>query len=308
MLRNRIILDAMEYGCCCKCIYSQTDGDNTLELYMWSVGTNPYVELVWTDSSQMSSIYQESCHFLDNGDCYYSANPEIFTGNCTITMTIHWDGGQSDPLTFNCINLKPDTNFTVTRTDVNTFQVASADDSEIPIATKISTGIVQIGDGIDVDENGVISTNGIAEKLQTSGSSYYVTTSSENGVVISNGDAEIRVKAVGSGFGAGFEITDQYGWCKINVSSEGPDYKTANISLQVGPMQISLSGSNGVSIANFAANDTITMSNNELSVRLDDGTGQLILSPSRMRVQAGDGVLSMGTDGLRFNDKKVLTE
>lgn len=146
---------------------------------------------------------------------------------------------------------------------------------------------------------------GTAEKLQTSGSSYYATTSSENGLVISNGDAEIRIKAVGSGFGAGFEITDQYDWCRISMSG-GPDY-SGGIVMQVGPTNITVSGSNGVTIANPATGDTVTVRDNELHVRLDGGAGQLTLNPNVMRIQAGDGVLSMGTGGLVYNNNTIAT-
>ena len=155
-MRNRITLDAMETGCCCKCVYSQSDGDNTLELYMWSVGHNPYIGLIWEDEGSAMGATAE-CTILENGDAYYSADPEIFTGNRVIKMTVYWDGDHSNEMIFNCINLKPNSDFTVTRIAENTFQVSAVGDDKLPIATTTSLGVVQIGDGLEVTAEGVLS-------------------------------------------------------------------------------------------------------------------------------------------------------
>lgn len=156
-MRNKITLDAMEIGCCCKCIYSQSDGDNTMELYIWSAGLNPYVNMHWQDGEESGQGTFEECIILDTGEAYYSANPEIFTGNRVVYLKVCWDGDESQEMTFNCVNLQPDTNFTVTRIAENTFRVAAAEDDAIRIATKTNTGIVQIGDNINVDESGIIT-------------------------------------------------------------------------------------------------------------------------------------------------------
>lgn len=145
----------------CKCIISESDGSNTLELYMWSVGKNPAIYFQWTDPDGTGHIEADtSGFFLDTGDYYYSANPEIFTENRLITMTMSWDDFTSKEIYFQCVNLTADTNFTVTRdlSSDDLYRVAAATDNTVPIATTTTTGIVQIGEGLNVDESGVIST------------------------------------------------------------------------------------------------------------------------------------------------------
>ncbi len=160
-MRNKVTLDMMEScGCDCKCIISESDGTNTLELYMWSVSSEAAIVFSWTDPDGTGHLEGALGTFLDNGDYYYSANPEIFTGNRLITMTVNWDGFTSREIYFQCVNLTAETNFTVTR-DLSAddlYRVAAATDDDLPIATTTSTGVVQIGTGLNVDETGVIST------------------------------------------------------------------------------------------------------------------------------------------------------
>lgn len=165
-MRNKVTLDMMEScGCDCKCIISESDGTNTLELYMWSVSSEAAIVFSWTDPDGTGHSEGALGTFLDNGDYYYSANPEIFTGNRLITMTVNWGDFTSREIYFQCVNLTAETNFTVTR-DLSAddlYRVAAAIDDDLPIATTTSTGVVQIGSGLNVDETGVISTQ-IASK------------------------------------------------------------------------------------------------------------------------------------------------
>lgn len=165
-MRNKVTLDMMEScGCDCKCIISESDGTNTLELYMWSVSSEAAIVFSWTDPDGTGHSEGALGTFLDNGDYYYSANPEIFTGNRLITMTVNWGDFTSREIYFQCVNLTAETNFTVTR-DLSAddlYRVAAATDDTLPIATTTSTGVVQIGSGLNVDETGVISTQ-IASK------------------------------------------------------------------------------------------------------------------------------------------------
>ena len=161
-MRNKITLDMMDpSGYDCKYIISESDGSNTLELYMWSVGTNPIINFEWTDPDGTGHIESDaSGFFLDSGEYYYSANPGIFAKNRLITMTVNWDGFTSREIYFQCVNLTADTNFTVTRdlSSDDLYRVAAAIDETMPVATTTTTGVVQIGAGLNVDEKGVIST------------------------------------------------------------------------------------------------------------------------------------------------------
>lgn len=50
IVRNKITIDVeKECGYDCECIVSEADGSNTLELYLWNVGSNPSIEISWTE-------------------------------------------------------------------------------------------------------------------------------------------------------------------------------------------------------------------------------------------------------------------
>ncbi|MBP1543799.1 MAG: hypothetical protein J6A16_06865 [Oscillospiraceae bacterium] len=255
------------------------DADGILECFV-PFATVASAEYAW---SQVGGMSCSACSFtlpaediFEVGDVFSSADANGSTVTAAVTeqeLSVSYDGGFVERIA--C--------------------AAQGKKNQRDISNRVTAAEEDISEG-----------GGTAEKLQTSGSGYYATTSSENGLIISNGDAEIRIKAVGSGFGAGFEITDQYGWCRISMSG-GPDYSRCGIVIQVGPTNITVSGSNGVTIENPATDDIVTVQDNELHVRLDGGTGQLTLNPNAMRIQAGDGVLSMGTGGLVYNNNTIAT-
>lgn len=97
--------------------------------------------------------------FLDNGDYYYSIPLEYISGYREVTVKVKWSGFESKPIYFNCINIDENTDFIVTRnlSRDDTYTVIAATDETIQIATKDILGVVKIGDGINVNESGVIS-------------------------------------------------------------------------------------------------------------------------------------------------------
>lgn len=164
-MRNKVILEAMNTSiCCCQCIYSVSDGTNSLQLFAWSVGHEPTVHISWEetlpDGTTQTHEEVDTGLFLDNGQFWYPFPTEFLLGTKRITFKICWQpNDESVPMYFDCINISEDTNFTVTHSAMNTYRVAAPKNNEtnVPIATTETTGIVKVGNGINIDKNGLIS-------------------------------------------------------------------------------------------------------------------------------------------------------
>ena len=105
--------------------------------------------------------------FLRNGDYYYSFPIDLISGNREITLKVKTSDYESKPIYFNCINISEKTDFIVKRnlSHDDTYTVIATESDLLPIATTISTGVVQIGSGININGAGIISVP-IASKEQ----------------------------------------------------------------------------------------------------------------------------------------------
>ena len=101
--------------------------------------------------------------FLDNGDYYCLIPLEYISGNRYVTLKVKGRYFESKPVYFNCINISEKTDFIVTRNlscDDTYTVIAVKDDKSLPIATTSTTGVIKVGNGLAIAEDGTLSVVG----------------------------------------------------------------------------------------------------------------------------------------------------